>query len=100
MTSLLYHVTRLDHNNDTSLPKALSDAKKTIIICTSAVPKLRKTSLVKELIKIPIDVISRKKSFQFRVAHFQYPEKVDYLGELAQIDLTKILGVLHIIFVR
>ena len=100
MTSPLSHVTRLDHNNDTSLPKALSDAKKTIIICTSAVPKLRKTSLVKELIKIPIDVISRKKAFQFGVVHFRYPEKVDYSGQLAQIDLAKILGVLHVILVR
>ena len=99
MTSPLSHVTRLDHNNDTGLPKALSDAK-TIIICTSAVPKLRKTSLVKELIKIPIDVISRKKAFQFRVVHFRYPEKVDYSGQLAQIDLAKILGFLHVILVR
>lgn len=96
-------VTKLDPNDDTGLPKGLSDAK-AMIICTSAVPKLRKRSLVKALIKIPMNVISRKKPFQFREVQFrydddQYPEKVDYLGQLAQIDLAKRLGISHVILV-
>jgi len=96
-------VTNLDPNDNTGLPKGLSEAK-AMIICTSAVPILRKRSVVKALLKIPINILSRKKAFQFREVQFrygedQYPEKVDYLGQVAQIDLAKRLGISHIVLV-
>mmetsp|Transcript_31737 Transcript_31737/g.37831 ORF Transcript_31737/g.37831 Transcript_31737/m.37831 type:complete len:209 (+) Transcript_31737:451-1077(+) len=75
-----------------------------MIICTSAVPKLRKRSVFKALLKVPINIISRKKAFQFREVKFKYaqgqhPEMVDYLGQVAQIDLAKRLGISHVILV-
>jgi len=96
-------VTNLDPNNNSGLPKGLSEAK-AMIICTSAVPILRKRSVIKALLKIPINILSRKKAFQFREVQFrygedQYPEKVDYLGQVAQIDLAKRLGISHIVLV-
>ena len=39
-----------DHNNDTDLSKGLSDTNVTSI-CTSALPRLRKSSSVNDLIK-------------------------------------------------
>jgi len=96
-------VTKLDPNENAGLPKGLSDAK-AMIICTSAVPKLRKRSVVKALLKVPVNILSRKKAFQFREVQFrydkdQYPEKVDYLGQVAQINLAQRLGISHIILV-
>jgi len=96
-------VTKLDPNDNTGVPKGLSDAE-AMIICTSAVPKLRKRSVVKALLKVPINIISRKKAFQFREVKFKYaqgqhPEMVDYLGQVAQIDLAKRLGISHVILV-
>jgi len=96
-------VTNLDPNDNSGLPKGLSEAK-AMIICTSAVPILRKRSVIKALLKIPINILSRKKAFQFREVQFRYgadlyPEKVDYLGQVAQIDLAKRLGISHIVLV-
>jgi len=96
-------VTTLDPNDAGVFPKGLSDAE-AMIICTSAVPKLRKRSLVKALLKVPLNIISRKKAFQFREVQFKYaqgqhPEMVDYLGQVAQIDLAKKLGISHVVLV-
>jgi uncharacterized protein YbjT (DUF2867 family) len=80
------------------------DEFKAMIICTSAVPKISKKSLVKAFLKIPLNVIRRKKAFDFRSLSFvfkkgQYPEKVDYQGQIAQIDLAKKLGMKHVVVV-
>lgn len=96
-------VTTLDPNDDTGLPKGLSEAK-AMIICTSAVPTLRKRSVLRALLKIPINILSRQKAFQFKEVQFrygedQYPEKVDYLGQVAQIDLAKRLGISQVVLV-
>jgi nucleoside-diphosphate-sugar epimerase len=77
---------------------------KAMIICTSAVPTISKLSLVKAFLKIPLNLIRRKKAFDFRSLSFvwkkgQYPEKVDYKGQMAQIDLAKKLGMKHVVVV-
>jgi uncharacterized protein YbjT (DUF2867 family) len=80
------------------------DEFKAMIICTSAVPTISKYSLFKAFLKIPLNVIRRKKAFDFRSLSFvwkqgQYPEKVDYQGQMAQIDLAKKLGMKHVVVV-
>jgi uncharacterized protein YbjT (DUF2867 family) len=80
------------------------DEFKAMIICTSAVPKISKRSLVKAFLTVPLNVIRRKKAFDFRSLSFvfkkgQYPEKVDYEGQIAQIDLAKKLGMKHVVVV-
>jgi uncharacterized protein YbjT (DUF2867 family) len=80
------------------------DEFKAMIICTSAVPKISKKSLIKAFLKVPLNVIRRKKAFDFRSLSFvfkkgQYPEKVDYQGQIAQIDLAKKLGMKHVVVV-
>lgn len=77
---------------------------KAMIICTSAVPTISKKSLLKAFLKIPLNVIRRKKAFDFRSLSFvwkkgQYPEMVDYQGQIAQIDLAKKLGMKHVVVV-
>lgn len=97
-------VTKLDPKSDNGFPNGLVDAE-AMVICTSAVPKMRKRSLVKALAKIPFKVATGKKAFNFRDLEFyynkgQHPELVDYEGQKAQIDLAKKLGVKHVVLVR
>ncbi len=97
-------VTKIDEFGDNGLEKALLGAD-SMIICTSAVPKISKSSVLKQFLKIPINVLSGKKAFDFRSLKFtyasgQYPEKVDYEGQMAQIDLAKKLGISQVVIVR
>lgn len=97
-------VTKLDPEGDAGFPNGMADAE-AMVICTSAVPKMRKRSLVKALLKIPLKIVSGKKAFDFRDLQFyysegQHPEKVDYEGQKAQIDLAKKMGVKHVVIVR
>jgi hypothetical protein len=76
-----------------------------MIICTSAVPVLSKRSLIQALIKAPIQIVQGKKaidfrSFRFKFKNGQYPEIVDYKGQIAQIDLARKLGVKRVVIVR
>lgn len=92
-------VTQLDNN-----PLSIKDAE-AMIICTSAVPIMKKRSLLKALGMMPFNVVRGKKAFEFRQLEFcyrkgQYPEKVDYQGQIAQIDLAKKIGIKHVILVR
>jgi len=75
-----------------------------MVICTSAVPALSKWSLFKAVLKVPVNVIRRKKAFDFRSLSFvwkkgQYPEMVDYQGTIAQIELAKKVGMQHVVVV-
>mmetsp|Transcript_38610 Transcript_38610/g.54346 ORF Transcript_38610/g.54346 Transcript_38610/m.54346 type:complete len:268 (-) Transcript_38610:619-1422(-) len=75
-----------------------------MVICTSAVPQISKRSLITSLLKVPWNVIRRGKAIDFRSLHFkfknnQYPEIVDYQGQMAQIDLAKKLGVARVVVV-
>jgi hypothetical protein len=59
-----------------------------MVICTSAVPTISKISLIKAFLKIPWNLIRGKKAIDFRSFRFvwqngQYPELVDYQGQVA-----------------
>ena len=81
-------------------PYAL-DGAEAMVICTSAVPQISKVSIIKAMLKIPINILTpKKKSINFRDLKFkykpgQYPEMVDYVGQKKQIDLAKKMGVKH-----
>jgi len=94
----------------TTLAEELADPPHTMesceamIICTSAVPSVSKFSLVKTFLKVPFNLIRRKRAIDFRKLKFiwkngGYPEKVDYEGQLAQIDLAKTLGIKLVVVV-
>lgn len=75
-----------------------------MIICTSAVPVISTRSLIQNFCKIPWNLVRGKKAVDFRSLRFkfkrnQYPEKVDYEGQVVQIDMAKKLGVKHIVVV-
>ena len=85
-------------------PKLLEDAD-AMIICTSAVPKISKSSVIRQMLKIPLNVIRKRPAINFRGFRFRYqpgqhPEKVDYEGQKKQIDLAKKLGVKRVVVVR
>lgn len=102
----LEHAVVADVTSSTFL-KDLSEGLNNIeamIICTSAVPRIRKRSLAAMLVKAPwrafrgepvVDI----NSMRFAWKHGGYPEKVDYLGQIAQIDLAKKLGITHVVLV-
>jgi len=84
-------------------PNAIEGCK-SMVICTSAVPAVSKLSLVKAFLKIPFNLIRRKKAVDFRSLKFVwknggYPEKVDYEGQVAQIDMCKKLGIKQVVVV-
>ena len=75
-----------------------------MIICTSSVPRIRKRSLAAMLLKAPWRMIRGHPAVDFKSMRFAwkyggYPEKVDYHGQKAQIDLAKRLGIPHVILV-
>jgi len=97
-------VTSLNPDGPNGIPNGVSDAV-AMIICTSAKPMIKKRSLVKAMLAMPINAIRGRKAFEFRSLEFyykkgQHPEKVDYQGQIAQIDLAKKLGIPHVILVR
>lgn len=97
-------VTELQGPKQSGLPKGVNEAE-AMVICTSAVPMMRKRSLAKAFLKMPYNFLRGRKAFDFRSLEFcykpgQHPEKVDYEGQLAQIDLAKNLGISHVVLVR
>jgi hypothetical protein len=75
-----------------------------MVICTSAVPRISRRSLVGAVLKAPLNIIRKKKvidfrSLQFKWKHGGYPEKVDYHGQIKQIKLAKKVGMKHIVMV-
>mmetsp|Transcript_26807 Transcript_26807/g.37794 ORF Transcript_26807/g.37794 Transcript_26807/m.37794 type:complete len:325 (-) Transcript_26807:43-1017(-) len=96
-------VTQLNVDAENGLPEGL-DNTDSMIICTSAVPFLSKKSLIQAVLKVPLNILRKKKALDFRTLRFkfkkgQYPEKVDYEGQKAQIDLAKKLGIKHVVIV-
>ncbi len=85
-------------------PYAL-DGAEAMVICTSAVPQISKVSIIKAMLKIPLNILSpKKKAINFRDLKFKYksgqhPEMVDYVGQKKQIDLAKKMGVKHVVLV-
>ena len=77
---------------------------KAMVICTSAVPVISVRSLIRNTLLIPWNLARGKKAVDFRSLRFkfkrnQYPEKVDYEGQVKQIDMAKQLGVEHVVVV-
>eukprot|EP00429_Kryptoperidinium_foliaceum_P063795 CAMPEP_0176068734 /NCGR_PEP_ID=MMETSP0120_2-20121206/34313_1 /TAXON_ID=160619 /ORGANISM="Kryptoperidinium foliaceum, Strain CCMP 1326" /LENGTH=291 /DNA_ID=CAMNT_0017402359 /DNA_START=344 /DNA_END=1219 /DNA_ORIENTATION=+ len=75
-----------------------------MIICTSAVPRISRLSLAGAALKAPWNVIRRKpavdfKSLRFKWKHGGYPEKVDYHGQIHQIELAKKMGMKKVVVV-
>jgi uncharacterized protein YbjT (DUF2867 family) len=93
-------VTKLD---DDPLPAGLEECE-SMIICTSAVPVVSKFSIAKAILKVPLNLIRRKKVLDFRSLGFTwknkgYPEIVDYQGQVAQIKLAQKLRMKQVIIV-
>mmetsp|Transcript_50908 Transcript_50908/g.75469 ORF Transcript_50908/g.75469 Transcript_50908/m.75469 type:complete len:327 (-) Transcript_50908:217-1197(-) len=94
-------ITELSNNN--SVPNGLRGAD-SMVICTSAMPTISKASLFKAMVKVPINLVRRKRpinprDLHFRFKHGQHPEKVDFEGQKAQVDLAKKLGINHVVLV-
>lgn len=75
-----------------------------MVICTSAVPVISKVSLLKAFLKAPFNLLAGKKAVDFRTLKFgwrnrQYPELVDYRGQVAQINLAQRLDMDHVVVV-
>jgi len=92
-----------DDSQQNPWPRAL-DGTEAMVICTSAVPQISKLSVIKAMLKIPLNILAKKKAINFRDLVFkykpgQYPEMVDYVGQKKQIDFAKKLGVKHVILV-
>ncbi|KAL9189043.1 hypothetical protein ACHAXT_011533 [Thalassiosira profunda] len=97
-------VTEMQFDGDHPWPYAL-DGAEAMVICTSAVPQISKMSIMKAMLKIPMNILTpHKKAINFRDLQFkyrpgQYPEMVDYVGQKKQIDFAKKLGVKHVVLV-
>jgi len=82
---------------DKSLEAAMSGCD-AIILCTSAVPKIKPWSIVKVMFK----KLLRKEDVgrpEFSFPENGTPEEVDWLGAKAQIEAAKAAGVKHFVFV-
>lgn len=89
--------------SDAEAPHAVDDCT-AMVICTSAVPTVSKRSLLVNFLKIPFNLMRGKKAIDFRSLRFVWkngghPEKVDYEGQVAQIDLAKKLGMKQVVVV-
>jgi len=74
------------------------DSADAMVICTSAVPVIIKRSLFKSIFSKLLGKPVQRPLFRWRGPD-QYPEKVDYEGQLAQIDLSKKIGVKQVVLV-
>jgi NAD(P)H-binding len=104
-------VTTLSQSTDQQQQSSLSpplipglERCQSMIICTSAVPIISKLSLLRAFLGIPYNLIRGRKpidfrSFRFRWQGQQYPELVDYQGQVAQIDFAKKSNIPHVVVV-
>ena len=86
-----------------SAPSGLEKSE-AMVICTSAVPTISIISLMKAILKAPFNLIRGKKAIDFRSLKFVwkqngFPEKVDFKGQVAQIDLAKHLKMKQVVLV-
>merc|ERR1719424_1349224 len=87
-----------DITNEDDLATAMEGVG-AVVMCTSAVPQIKKWSIVKLLFKKKI--LRRKDAGRpsFKFIPNGTPEEVDWLGARNQIDAAKKAGVGHFIFV-
>jgi uncharacterized protein YbjT (DUF2867 family) len=70
-----------------------------VVLCTSAVPKIRPLSIAKLLFKKKVLRVKEPGRPLFRFAPRGTPEEVDWLGAKLQVDAAKEAGVKHFVFV-
>ena len=85
-------------------PLSELEACSSMVICTSAVPRISKLSLLQAVLRAPVNVLRGRKFMDFRTLRFVwknggYPEQVDYHGAVAQIDLARQLRMKQIVVV-
>lgn len=85
-------------------PPSGLDGIHSMVVCTSAVPRISKWSLAKALLAVPWNVARRRRAIDFRNLQFrwqdkQYPELVDYNGQVAQVEVAKRRQMRHIVLV-
>lgn len=87
-----------DVSKSNTIPAAFQGVD-ALIVVTSAMPRLLKSSLVGVILSkiFTLGFSSRKPSFYFDDG--QSPENVDWLGQKAQIDAAKAAGVKHVVLV-
>mmetsp|Transcript_1013 Transcript_1013/g.2693 ORF Transcript_1013/g.2693 Transcript_1013/m.2693 type:complete len:323 (+) Transcript_1013:2-970(+) len=91
-------ILRCDVTDAVALAQSMGDAKiEALVICTSAVPQIKKWSLVKVLMGKLLRRAGGRPEFHFPAGGT--PEEVDYYGTLAQVDAAKKAGVGHIVLV-
>ena len=91
-------VVTADIADEAALASAMANCD-AVVMCTSAVPAIKKWSLVKLLFK---KTILRRKDAgrpEFKFGPGCTPEEVDWLGAKKQIDAAKAAGVSHFVFV-
>jgi uncharacterized protein YbjT (DUF2867 family) len=97
-------VTSLATTDRDQQPVSAMEGCQAMVICTSAVPTISKVSLLRALLKAPFNLLTGRKAMDFRSLKFvwqnkQYPELVDYHGQVSQIDLARHLQMRHVVVV-
>lgn len=70
-----------------------------VVLCTSAVPKIKPWSIAKVLFRKQVLRAKEPGRPQFRFAPCGTPQEVDWLGAKNQIDAAKAAGVEHFVFI-
>jgi len=70
-----------------------------VVLCTSAVPKIRPLSILKLLVKKSILRSKDPGRPLFRFVSGGTPEEIDWIGAKLQVDAAKAAGVKHFVFV-
>ncbi|KAH8071142.1 divinyl chlorophyllide a 8-vinyl-reductase [Aureococcus anophagefferens] len=89
-------VVAADVADEAALAEAMAGCD-AVVLCTSAVPAIRKRSLVKLMVKLLRRPDVGRPEFSFPPGGT--PEEVDWLGARKQIDAAKAAGVSHFVFV-
>jgi NAD(P)H-binding len=103
VTTLLQNDEKNGSEDSNQIPPGLNGLDR-MVVCTSAVPTISKISLLKALITAPFNLLRGKKAVDFRRLRFvwkygHYPEKIDYHGQISQIELAKKLSIKEIVLV-
>lgn len=80
----------LNDNGEAVLAEALKGADR-LIVCTSAVPKIKPFSLVPVILAKIFKKEGVRPQFTFKAD--QMPEQIDWLGQKMQFDVAKAAGV-------
>ena len=91
-------IVRGDVTDATVLASAMAGCH-SVVLCSSAVPKIKPLSIVKLLFKKTVLRRAEPGRPQFRFAPDGTPEEVDWLGAKTQIDAAKAAGVKRFVFV-